>query len=88
MRLDKYLKVSRLIKRRGAAKEFIDKGYVKLNGKIAKPSSEVKVDNVIEISSPLGKTVLAKIKEVRRVSKIDDADQRYEIREEKEYGNK
>ena len=49
MRLDKYLKVSRLIKRRNAAKEFIDKGYVKLNGKIAKPSSEVKLDDIIEI---------------------------------------
>lgn len=84
MRLDKYLKVSRLIKRRNAAKEFIDKGYVKLNGKIAKPSSEVKLDDIIEISSTVGKTVSAKIKQIRRVSKIDDADQRYEIREEKQ----
>lgn len=83
MRLDKYLKVSRLIKRRNTAKEFIDKGYVRLNGKIAKPSNEVKLDDTIEISSPVGKSVRARIKEIRRVSKIDDADQRYEIREEK-----
>lgn len=82
MRLDKYLKVSRLIKRREAAKEFIDKGYVRLNGKIAKPSSEVKLGDQIEISSPVGKKVTAKILQIRRVSKIDDADQRYEIQQE------
>ena len=61
MRLDKYLKVSRLIKRREAAKQFIDKGYVLLNDKVAKPSSEVKIDDIIQIVSPLGgKSVKAK----------------------------
>ncbi len=79
MRLDKYLKVSRLIKRREAAKEFIDKGYVRLNGKIAKPSAEVKVGDEIEISSPLGKHVKATIKEVRMVSTIDNASDMYEL---------
>ena len=79
MRLDKYLKVSRLIKRREAAKEFIDKGYVRVNGKIAKPSIEVKLDDLIEISTPLGKTVKAKIKEIRMVSTIDNASQMYEV---------
>src|SRR5574344_1993949 len=59
MRLDKYLKVSRLIKRREAAKEFIDKGYVRLNGKVAKPSTEVKPGDRIEISTPLGKSITA-----------------------------
>ncbi len=88
MRLDKYLKVSRLIKRRNAAKEFIDKGYVRLNGKIAKPSNEVKLDDTIEISSPVGKSVRARIKEIRMVSKIDDADMRYEILEEKQNDQK
>ncbi len=79
MRLDKYLKVSRLIKRREAAKEFIDKGFVRLNGKIAKPSVEVKVDDTIEISSPLGKVVRARIKEVRMISTIQDASEMYEL---------
>lgn len=79
MRLDKYLKVSRLIKRREAAKEFIDKGYVRVNGKTAKPSLEVKLDDLIEISTPLGKTVKAKIKEIRMVSTIDNASQMYEV---------
>jgi ribosomal 50S subunit-recycling heat shock protein len=79
MRLDKYLKVSRLIKRREAAKEFVDKGYVRLNGKIAKPSAEVKEGDVIEITTPLGKTLSAKIKEIRNISTIDDAPEMYEI---------
>ncbi len=79
MRLDKYLKVSRLIKRREAAKEFIDKGYVRLNGKIAKPSTEVKVGDNVEISSPMGKNVKAIIKEVRMVSTIENASNMYEL---------
>ncbi|MCI1734626.1 MAG: RNA-binding S4 domain-containing protein [Bacilli bacterium] len=81
MRLDKYLKVSRLIKRREAAKEFVDKGYVRLNGKVAKPSTEVKVDDLIEITTPLGKTLKAKIKEIRSISTMDDASQMYEIQD-------
>ncbi|MFA6830192.1 MAG: S4 domain-containing protein [Bacilli bacterium] len=79
MRLDKYLKVSRLIKRREAAKEFIEKGYVRLNGKIAKPSTEVKLDDIIEISSPLGKSVKAQIKEIRAISTIENASQMFEV---------
>ena len=79
MRLDKYLKVSRLIKRREAAKEFIEKGFVSLNNKIAKPSSEVKLDDVIEIRTPFGKVIRARIKEIRMVSKIEDADRMYEL---------
>lgn len=79
MRLDKYLKVSRLIKRREAAKEFIDKGYVRVNGKVAKPSLEVKLDDLIEISTPLGRTVKARIKQIRMVSTIDNAGEMYEV---------
>jgi ribosomal 50S subunit-recycling heat shock protein len=79
MRLDKYLKVSRLIKRREAAKEFINNGYVRLNNKIAKPSNEVKIDDIIEISSPLGKVIRAKVKEIRNTSTIENASSMYEI---------
>jgi|WetSurMetagenome_2_1015567.scaffolds.fasta_scaffold130794_3 ribosomal 50S subunit-recycling heat shock protein len=79
MRLDKYLKISRLIKRREAAKEFIDKGYVRLNGKVAKPSAEVKEGDLVEITSPLGKTLKAKITEIRTISTVDNASQMYEI---------
>lgn len=50
MRLDKYLKVSRLIKRRTVANEACDAGRVSVNGKIARASYEVKVDDVIELA--------------------------------------
>ena len=49
MRLDKYLKVSRIIKRRTVAKEASEGGRVTLNGKVAKPSTEVKEGDVLEI---------------------------------------
>lgn len=49
MRLDKFLKVSRVIKRRTVANEIADKGRVNVNGKQAKPSYEVKVGDIIEI---------------------------------------
>jgi len=50
MRLDKYLKVSRLIKRRPVANEACDAGRITVNGKVAKASLNVKVGDVIEIS--------------------------------------
>lgn len=49
MRLDKFLKVSRVIKRRTVANEVADNGRVMVNGKIAKPSCDVKVGDVVEI---------------------------------------
>lgn len=49
MRLDKYLKVSRIIKRRTVANEACDAGRVNVNGKVARASYDVKIDDVIEI---------------------------------------
>ena len=49
MRLDKYLKVSRIIKRRTVAKEACDGGRVSINGKVAKAGAEVKEGDVLEI---------------------------------------
>lgn len=49
MRIDKYLKVSRLIKRRTLANEACETGHVMINGKVAKPGTEVKVGDVVEI---------------------------------------
>jgi ribosomal 50S subunit-recycling heat shock protein len=49
MRLDKFLKVSRLIKRRTVAKDVSDQGRVLLNGKEAKPSSVIKIGDVLDI---------------------------------------
>ncbi len=49
MRLDKFIKLSRLIKRRTVAKEFCELGKVSINSKIAKPSSEVKEGDILEL---------------------------------------
>lgn len=49
MRLDKFLKVSRVIKRRTVANEASDNGRVSVNGKVVKPSYEVKVGDIVEI---------------------------------------
>ena len=49
MRLDKFLKISRVIKRRTVANEAADNGRVMVNGKIAKPSCDVKVGDIVEI---------------------------------------
>ena len=49
MRLDKFLKVTKIIKRRTVANEAADNGRISVNGKIAKPSYEVKVGDIIEI---------------------------------------
>ena len=49
MRIDKFLKVSRVIKRRTVANEAADNGRISVNGKVIKPSYEVKVGDIIEI---------------------------------------
>ena len=49
MRLDKFLKVSRVIKRRTVANDAADNGRISVNGKVVKPSYEVKVGDVVEI---------------------------------------
>lgn len=52
MRLDKYLKLTRIIKRRTVAKDAGESGIVSINGKVAKPSTHVKIGDVIEIQFP------------------------------------
>ena len=49
MRLDKFLKVSRIIKRRTVANEAADSGRISVNGKVVKPSYDVKVGDIVEI---------------------------------------
>jgi ribosomal 50S subunit-recycling heat shock protein len=69
MRLDKYLKVARLIKRRSVANEACSKGRVLLNGKTGKPGSEVKEGDLLEISlgdRPLKVRVLSLVEHVRK----------------------
>ena len=72
MRLDKWLKVSRLIKRRTVAQEACDGGRVSLNGRVAKPSAEVKVGDTVEISFG-AKTLRAEVLSVQESVKKDDA---------------
>jgi ribosomal 50S subunit-recycling heat shock protein len=78
MRLDKYLKVSRLIKRRTVANEACDAGRVSINGKTAKASSPVKAGDVIEIQFGT-RTVKAEIVGVSETVKKEEAAQMYKI---------
>lgn len=72
MRLDKYLKVSRLIKRRTVANEACDSGRVAINGKPAKASAEVKKGDIIAISFG-NKEVKVEVLEVQETVKKEDA---------------
>ena len=78
MRLDKYLKVSRIIKRRTVAKEVADKGRIKLNGLLAKSSSDVKYNHVVTIT--FGNKVLeVRVLDMKDSTKKEDADKMYEM---------
>lgn len=83
MRLDKYLKVSRIIKRRTVAKEACDGGRVTVGGKIAKAGTEVKAGDVLEIrfGSRMGRYRITDVKEVVRK---EDAAAMYEVLSEDE----
>ena len=72
MRLDKFLKVSRLIKRRTVANEACDAGRVLVNGNVAKASVKVKVGDVIEIQFGL-KTVKAEVLDIQDTTKKEEA---------------
>lgn len=77
MRLDKYLKVSRLIKRRTIANEACDAGKVSVNSKIARASYDVKVGDVIEIT--LGSRVVkVRVTDVKEAIRKEDASSMYE----------
>lgn len=78
MRLDKYLKVSRIIKRRTVANEACDQGRVTVNGKAARASYDVKVGDIIEISFG-ARNFKAKVTSVAETVKKDDAAGLYTI---------
>lgn len=81
MRLDKYLKVSRILKRRTISKELAANQRVIVNGKVAKPSYEVKVNDEIEII--FGKRHLkVKVLMMKEVVRKNDADILYEVLDE------
>lgn len=81
MRLDKYLKVSRLIKRRTLAKEVADQGRITINSKVAKASSSVKAGD--ELAIRFGqKIVTARVEELRDTVKKEDAAKMFTILKE------
>lgn len=78
MRLDKFLKISRIIKRRSVAKEVADKGRIQINGKLAKSSSDVKVGDQLKIQFG-NKTMEVKVNELHESTKKEDTQKMYEI---------
>lgn len=78
MRLDKFLKVSRIIKRRTVANEACDAGRVTVNGKTARASYDVKVGDIIEISFGT-RDFKARVNNVSETVKKDDAVSLYEL---------
>ena len=77
MRLDTFLKVSRLIKRRTVANEACDAGRVMVNGKVAKASVNVKVGDIIEIQFGQ-KTVKVRVLDLLETTKKDEAKDLFE----------
>ena len=77
MRLDKYLKVSRLIKRRTVANEACDAGRVTANGRPVKASYEVKPDDVLEIAFG-NRTVKVRVLSVQETARKEEADGLFE----------
>ncbi len=76
MRLDKYLKVSRLIKRRTVANEACDNGRISVNGRIVKASYEVKVGDKLEINLG-GRTMAVEVLQIAETVRKDDASAMY-----------
>ena len=72
MRLDKYLKISRLIKRRTVANEACDAGRVMINDKVAKASADVKIGDVIEIAFGQ-KSVKIRVLDIQDTTKKNEA---------------
>lgn len=78
MRIDKFLKVSRLIRRRTLAKEVADQGRVEINGLVVKASTSVKVGD--EIAIRFGqKVVTVKVKMIKNTTKKDEAESMYAV---------
>ncbi len=81
MRLDKFLKVSRLIKRRTVAKDVSEQGRVWINGREAKPSSTVKVGD--ELAVQFGqKTITVRVDRIAETTRKDEASELYTLLKE------
>ena len=78
MRIDKFLKVSRIIKRRTIANEACDASHVVVNGKVVKASYDVKEGDIVEITFGQ-RTLKVKVLDVRDVVRKNDASALYEV---------
>ncbi len=83
MRLDKYLKVARLVKRRATAQEMSSVGAVRINGRQGKPSSTVCCGDVIEVAYPSRLLVVRVLCDEEAVMKRHPAEAAYEVQEER-----
>jgi ribosomal 50S subunit-recycling heat shock protein len=81
MRLDKFLKVSRIIKRRTVANDACDTERIAVNGRVVKASYNVKVGDIIEVSFGQ-RTLKVRVTDVKDVVKKDDAVTLYEVIEQ------
>lgn len=78
MRIDKFLKVSRLVKRRPIAKEMADQGRIKVNDHVVKSSYDVKIGDIIEVGYG-SKQVKAKVCAIKETTKKAEASELYEL---------
>ena len=78
MRLDKYLKVSRLIKRRTVANEACDSARISVNGKLAKASYDVKIGDEITVAFG-SKNITVKVLDIKETTKKSESQGMYEI---------
>lgn len=86
MRIDKYLKLTRIIKRRTISKEIINNGRVEINGKLVKPSAEVRPEDVITLSFSRSK-IEVKVLVVDEKELKKEPDSAYKIISESKYEN-
>lgn len=82
MRLDKYLKVSRILKRRTVSKELAANQRVLINGKVAKPATEVRLGDIIEVTFGR-RTLVVRVLDIKEVVRKNDANVLYEIIDER-----
>ena len=78
MRIDKFLKVSRLVKRRPIAKEMADQGRIKVNDHVVKSSYDVKIGDIIEVGYG-SKKVKARVCAIKETTKKAEASELYEL---------
>lgn len=86
MRLDKYLKVARIIKRRTVAKELLELDRVEINGRIAKPSTNINVGDILKLKLR-DRYLTIQVLKILENAKVEQASEMYTILEEEYFEN-